>query len=105
MVSFYRAAGDGLRLRLKVKPQARRNAIDGCVPDVDGEALAVSVTAAPEDGKANDAVIALLAKTWGVPGSSFAVVQGATARRKLVRLAGDATKLAAIIEAWRSSRA
>ena len=104
-MSFYRAAGDGLRLRLKVRPQARRDAIDGFVPDVEGEALAVSVTAPPEDGKANAALIALLAKNWGLPGSSFSVVQGATARRKLVRLAGDATVLAAVIEAWRSSRA
>jgi hypothetical protein len=105
VVSFYSVAGDGLRLRLKVKPQARRNAIDGVVPDIDGEALSVSVTAAPEDGKANAAVLALLAKTWGLPGSSFAVVQGATARRKLVRLTGDASTLAATIETWRSSRA
>jgi uncharacterized protein (TIGR00251 family) len=104
VVSFYRAAGDGLRLRLKVKPQARRNSIDGPVPDVEGEALVVAVTAAPEDGKANAALIALLARTWGLPGSAFSVVQGATARRKLVKLAGDPDALAATIEAWRSSR-
>jgi len=105
VVNFYRAAGDGLRLRVKVKPQARRDAIDGFAPDVEGEALAVSVTAPPEDGKANAALIALLARSWGLPGSSFSVVQGATARRKLVKLAGNAAALAAIIEAWRSSRA
>ena len=104
-MSFYSVAGDGLRLRLKVRPRARRNAIDGVVPDVDGEALAVSVTAAPEDGKANAAVLALLAKAWGLPSSSFSVIQGVSARRKLVRLTGDAGALAATIEAWRSSRA
>ncbi len=105
MVGFYRIAGDGLRLRLKVKPQARRNAIDGIVPDAEGEALAVSVTAAPEDGKANAAVAALLAQAWKLPASSFSVVQGATARRKLLRLAGDSVVLAAVIEAWRSASA
>ncbi|TXL76041.1 DUF167 domain-containing protein [Vineibacter terrae] len=105
MVSFYRAAGDGLRLRLKVRPQARRAAIDGVVPDIEGEALAVSVTAPPEDGKANAAVVALLARAWKLPAASFAVVQGATARRKLVSITGDPGTLAAIIEAWRSSRA
>jgi uncharacterized protein YggU (UPF0235/DUF167 family) len=104
VVTFYRAAGDGLRLRLKVRPQARRNAIDGCVPDADGEALVVSVTAVPEVGKANDAVIAVLAKAWKLPASSFSVVQGLAARRKLVRIAGDAARLAAVIEAWRSAR-
>ena len=34
-MSFYSAAGDGLRLRLKVKPQARRDAIDGFAPPLD----------------------------------------------------------------------
>ena len=102
-MSFYRTAGDGLRLRLKVKPQARRPGIEGIVPDVEGEALAVSVTAPPEDGKANAALIALLARTWKMPAASFAVVQGATARRKLVSVAGDPQALGAIIEAWRAS--
>lgn len=103
-MSFCRIAGDGLRLRLKVKPQARRAGIEGFAPDVEGEALVVSVAAPPQDGKANAALIALLAKTWGLPAASFSVVQGATARRKLVRLAGDPETLTAIIEAWRSSR-
>jgi uncharacterized protein len=105
VVSFYSAAGDGLRLRLKVKPQARRDAIDGFVPDVEGEALAVAVTAPPEHGKANAAVIALLARTWKLPSSSFSVLQGTTGRRKLLKLAGNAEALAATIETWRSSRA
>jgi uncharacterized protein (TIGR00251 family) len=105
VVGFYRVAGDGLRLRVKVKPQARRNAIEGIVPDPEGEALAVSVTAAPEDGKANAAVMALLARTWKLPASSFSIAQGATARRKLLRLAGDSAALAAAIEAWRSANA
>lgn len=102
-MSFYRVAADGLRLRLKVRPQARRPGIDGVVPDIEGEALAVSVTAAPEDGKANAAVIALLARTWKLPATSFAVIQGAAARRKLVSVAGDPRVLGAIIEAWRAS--
>ncbi|TWT02617.1 DUF167 domain-containing protein [Reyranella sp. CPCC 100927] len=102
-MSFYRAAGDGLRLRLKVKPQARRAAIEGIVPDIEGEALAVAVTAAPEDGKANAALIGLLARTWKLPAASFSVVHGATARRKLVSIAGDPDTLGALIEAWRAS--
>jgi uncharacterized protein YggU (UPF0235/DUF167 family) len=46
----------------------------------------VRVTAAPEDGKANAAVIALLAKALGVPRSALAIVRGATARDKIIRL-------------------
>ena len=47
-------------------------------------ALKISVTAAPEGGKANEAVIALLAKEWGVAKSAISVVTGATDRRKVV---------------------
>lgn len=102
-MNFYRAVSDGLRLRLKVRPNARRDAIDGVVPDVEGEALAVSVRAAPDGGKANAAVIALLAHTWHLPAASFAIVNGATARRKLLSLSGDPAALAAAIEAWRTN--
>lgn len=104
-MSFCSVTADGLRLRLKIKPQSRGDSVDGPVPDVDGEALAVSVSAPPVDGKANTAVIALLARTWRLPASSFAVVRGATARRKLLSVAGDPATLSAVIEAWRSSRA
>ncbi|HJQ57021.1 MAG TPA: DUF167 family protein [Vineibacter sp.] len=100
-MSFYRAVSDGLRLRLKARPNARRDAIDGVVPDVEGEALAVSVRAAPDGGKANAAVIALLARTWHLPAASFAIISGATTRRKLLSLSGDPVALAATIEAWR----
>lgn len=102
-MSFHSVASDGVRLRLKVRPQARRDAIDGIVPDIEGEALAVSVTATPEDGKANAAVIAVLARAWRLPGSAFSVVQGATARRKLLRVTGDGPALDHIIATWRSS--
>ncbi len=103
-MSVHAPTRDGARLRLKVRPQARRDAIDGVVPDIDGEALAVSVTAAPEDGKANDAVIALLAKNWNLPRGAFAVTSGATSRRKSLRIAGDPDAIAAVIETWLASR-
>jgi uncharacterized protein (TIGR00251 family) len=102
-VSFWTATSDGLRLRLKVRPQARRAGIDGVVPDRDGEALSISVTAAPEDGKANAAVIATLAKALGVARSAITVTQGATSRRKTIRVAGDAATLGATLESWRES--
>lgn len=91
----------GVRLRLKVRPQARRAGIEGVVADRDGEALAVSVTAAPEDGKANAAVIALLATTLGVAKSTISVSQGAAARRKMIHVAADGPALAATLESWR----
>ena len=51
----------------------------------DGQ-LKIRVTVVPEDGKANKAVIALLAKALGVSKSSVTIVRGETARDKLVRI-------------------
>jgi uncharacterized protein YggU (UPF0235/DUF167 family) len=102
-VSFWTATTRGVRLRLKVRPQARRAAIDGVVPDRDGEALVVSVTAAPEGGKANEAVITLLAGALDVAKSTISVTQGAASRRKTVSIAGDGSALAVVLETLREA--
>lgn len=73
-----------MRLAVKVAPKAGRNAITGW----HGAALKLSVTAAPEKGKANEAVIELLAKTLRLPKSAFSVVRGATSSQKLIEIAG-----------------
>ena len=69
-------------LHVRVQPKARANAVKGWT----GEILRVSVTAAPEDGRANRAVIELLAGTLGVAPSSISLVRGATSRDKWLRL-------------------
>jgi uncharacterized protein len=89
----------GIRLRLKVQPKARHAGIVGWIPDPDGTALKISVGAPPEDGKANAAVIALLAEKLGVAKSAISVVSGATDRRKLVEIRGDETELRAALDA------
>jgi uncharacterized protein len=102
--SCWRQVAGGIRLRLKVQPKARREAIAGLAPDPDspdsmGWVLKVSVGAPPEDGKANAAVIALLAEKLGVAKSAISVVSGATDRRKLVEIRGDETELRAALDA------
>ena len=72
------------RLRLKVSPGAARSELAGR----HGDAWKVRVTAAPERGRANDAVVRLLAERLGVPRASVVVVSGHTAREKVVELAG-----------------
>jgi len=62
--------------------------------------LKAAVTAAPEDGKANDAVIALLADAWRVPKSSLSVLKGAASRAKTIALAGDPAVLSECIRNW-----
>ena len=56
--------------------------------EIDGERITVRVTAAPESGKANDAVVALLAKRLGVPKRSVQIVRGHKSRDKRIRIEG-----------------
>ncbi|MEQ9812687.1 MAG: DUF167 family protein [Azospirillaceae bacterium] len=87
-------APDGLRVHLKVTPGAGADAIGPSAAAGDGrERLAVRVTAAPEGGRANKAVIAVLAKTWRLPKSAFAITGGATGRLKTLTVRGDPDRL------------
>jgi uncharacterized protein len=77
-------AGRSTRLRLRVSPGARSNAIVGR----HGEGWKVRVTAAPEDGKANDAVLRLLAERVGLPQVNLKLISGPSSRDKIVELTG-----------------
>jgi uncharacterized protein (TIGR00251 family) len=97
----FRIVPDGVRVRLKVTPKAKRNQFGGLLDEPDGgKALKVQVTAAPESGKANEAVIALMAQEWGVAKSAISVVSGATDRRKLVEIRGPSQDLLARLQRW-----
>lgn len=99
--SPFAAVAEGVRLRLKVTPRARREGIEGLAREADGSvSLKVAVTAAPEDGRANAAVIALLAREWRLPRSTFSVLAGASGRRKTVRVAGKPDALMAKLRRW-----
>jgi uncharacterized protein len=87
-----RATPRGLFLDVKATPKAARDEVAG----VRNGALLVKVTAAPEKGKANTAVVALLSKTIGVPKSAFELVSGDTDRSKVLRLASHAE----VVQTW-----
>jgi uncharacterized protein (TIGR00251 family) len=72
------------RLRLRVAPGAARGEVVGR----HGEAWKVRVAAPPEGGRANEAVVRLLAETLGVPRHAVTLVSGHGARDKIVELAG-----------------
>ncbi|MBI4967093.1 MAG: DUF167 domain-containing protein [Rhodospirillales bacterium] len=92
---------DGVRLELRLTPKARADRIDGLALDADGQwVLRLAVTAPPEDGKANRALIAFLAKSLKLPQSALALVQGAGHRRKRVAIQGSPNELAARLDAW-----
>ncbi len=90
----YRRDADGLLLHLRVTPNAGADRMEGIEQRDDGTSvLRVRVSAVPDKGKANAAVIALLAKTLGIPKSSLALVSGETARLKTVRMTGNPAEL------------
>lgn len=72
------------RVQLRVSPGAARPAIVGRY----GAAWKVRVTAAPEDGKANAAVVRLLAATLALPVRDVEIVSGHSSRDKTVALNG-----------------
>ena len=89
----WKRADDGLRLLVRATPGAKRAGVGGVVETADGPALAVKITEAAEKGRANKAVIALLAKALGVPQSAIELRRGETARVKHFSIAGDAVAL------------
>lgn len=90
---------------IRVTPRAARERIGEVVAEADGgRMIKVSVTAAPERGKANAAAIRLLAKAWRVPKSSLSVVSGATERRKTIHVAGEPQDLIRRLTEWMESR-
>ena len=95
----YAPLADGLRLRVRVTPRARADALGGIVADGKSVRLRLSVTAPPHAGEANAAVIALLARTLRLPKSTLTVVAGAGSREKTIAIRGDASTLAASIDA------
>ncbi len=75
--------GDGVVLHVNVMPNAKRTEVDGLH---DG-ALRVRLAAPPIEGRANDALIAWLAKSLGVPKRDVELLRGESSRRKQVAIA------------------
>jgi len=94
-------ASDGARVTIRVTPKASRAGVGGVIENAAGvRAIKVAVTTAPEDGKANQAVIKLLAKAWGVPKTSVSVVVGHTSRDKVLSVAGSPAETTRLLTDW-----
>ncbi|MFN7103254.1 MAG: DUF167 domain-containing protein [Pseudorhizobium sp.] len=95
---------DHVRLTVRLTPGASRDALEGFEILADGECvLKARVTAVPEAGKANKALVVLLAKSLRYPKSAISIVSGETARRKILRVEGDPEDIGAKILALGSS--
>lgn len=79
-----RPRAPGCRLAVKVSAKASEDAVQGWV----GESLKVRVRAAPERGKANAAVVEILARSLDVTPSSIRIVAGPTSARKVIEVDG-----------------
>lgn len=101
----FRRHSKGASVDIRLTPGARSENISGIVDAADGKkALKISVRAVPEDGKANTALIALLAKEWDVPKSSISLLSGAASRQKTLLVEGDSERLFSLLSGWRNKR-
>lgn len=94
-MAAWRIVGDGLAIAIRVTPRAGRDALSAGTDDH----LVARLAAAPVDGQANAALIALVAKAFGLPRRAVNLVAGDTARVKRLHLAGDGAALAQIAAA------
>jgi uncharacterized protein (TIGR00251 family) len=72
-------------LAVRVSPRARKNQIAGVLSD---GRVKIRLVAPPADGKANAALVTILAETLGIPSSQVEIISGVTSRDKLVAIGG-----------------
>jgi uncharacterized protein (TIGR00251 family) len=90
----WRFSTTGIGIALRVTPRGGRDGIDGIEQLSDGRSvLKVRVRAVADGGEANRAVLALLAKSLGVPKASVKLLSGATSRLKQIAVDGDPARL------------
>jgi uncharacterized protein len=83
MIPIKDSAG-GATFSVKVHPRAKKNALSGEL----GDALKVSLTSPPVEGRANEACVEFFAKLLNVARSSVTIAAGETSRNKVIRVAG-----------------
>ena len=87
---------DGLRVAIRLSPRAKSDRLLGIIATAEGgRTVKASVTAPAQDGRANEALLQLLARAWRLPRRDFSIVAGAASRRKTVHVAGDPHQLIA----------
>ena len=82
-----RESNNGVTFVVKVHPRAKRNTITGEA----GDALKLSLTSPPVEGRANEACIEFFAKLFKVARSSVTIASGQTSRNKIIRVTGLST--------------
>jgi uncharacterized protein len=83
-----RDVAGGVTLAVRAQPGAKKTAIAGVYGDGDAAQLKIAVQAPPVEGRANEALIAFLAETFGVPKRSVDLVSGELSRSKVFLIRG-----------------
>lgn len=97
--AFWRIDGDDLMLSVRLTPRSAKDGLGGIWRDEKEMAwLQAQVRAVPEKGRANGALIGLIAKRLGIPAKDIRIESGDTNRLKRLRLAGRACDLPDIKE-------
>jgi uncharacterized protein YggU (UPF0235/DUF167 family) len=93
------ATASGLSVTIRLTPKGGRDTLDGIETLADGRpVLKARVRAAPTEGEANAALIALIAKTLDVPRRTVTLAAGETSRIKRIIIEGDGAALAARLQ-------
>jgi len=93
-----RRTPDGFDLAVRLTPNARRDRLDGWDTDADGQPVfRAHVRAIPKNGKANTALVKLLAKRLGIGKTRLHVVRGQTSRIKTISVDCDAAEADSLI--------
>ena len=94
----YQSSADGLLLFIKLTPSSAADEILGIEDGPDGPQIRAKVHAAPDRGKANKALIALISKWLDVAKSDIALKRGGKSRLKTLSVDGNAHELEATLE-------
>ncbi|HVZ70205.1 MAG TPA: DUF167 family protein [Rhizomicrobium sp.] len=104
-MSGWRAVSGGVRFHVRLTPKGGRDAIDGWSYSANGEpCLKVRVRTVPEDGKANAALVDVLADELDISKSSVRIAAGQTSRLKTVEVSGDIRHLCERLEQLGSAK-
>jgi uncharacterized protein (TIGR00251 family) len=97
-----RATADGVTLAVRARPGAKKTAITGVYGEGAAAQLKIAVQAAPVEGRANSALIAFLAETFGLPKNAVELTSGELSRSKVFLLRGvEVARAEALLSKWR----
>ena len=94
----WRTVAGGLMVRVRLTPKSSADAVEGLCDTADGPALKARVRAVPADGKANEALVRLMADVLGVARTRVSLASGVTSRIKSVAIAGPAADLTSALK-------